>query len=99
AACTTLNFGPNGGVSFSGGSSLGSTVSLVSGYTKGSMSIVTTASPGVAVNDWIIVSENQGDTAITTYWSGEHGTCAWGGESGTGYLMSQNGRVRTVRGT
>ena len=98
AACTTLNFGPNGGVSFSGGSSLGSTVSLVSGYTKGSMSIVTTASPGVAVNDWIIVSENQGDTAIPTSWSGENGTCAWCGDNGTGYLMSQIVQVTSVSG-
>src|SRR5437763_1254464 len=80
AACTTFNFGPSGGVSFSGGSSLGSTVNLSSGYTKGSRSIVTSASPGVAVSDWIIVSQNQGDLARPTSWSGEDGTCAWSGD-------------------
>ena len=96
AVCTTLNFGPNGGVRFSGGASLGGTVNLSSGYTKGSVSIVTSSSPGVAVNDWIIVSENQGDTAIPTSWAGENGTCAWCGDNGTGYLMSQIVQVASV---
>ena len=99
AVCTTLNFGPNGGVRFSGGASLGGTVNLSSGYTKGSLSIVTSSSPGVAVNDWIIVSENQGDTAIPTSWAGENGTCAWCGDNGTGYLMSQIVQVTSVSST
>ena len=50
----------------------------------------------VAVNDWIIVSENQGDTAIPTSWAGENGTCAWCGDNGTGYLMSQIVQVASV---
>jgi hypothetical protein len=98
AACTTLNFGPNGGASFNGAASFGGTVDLSSGYTKGSQSIVASSAPGVAVNDWIIVSENQGDTAIPTSWTGENGNCAWCGDNSTGYLMSQIVQVTSVSG-
>ena len=98
AACTTLNFGPGGGVRLSGGRSMGGTVDLSSGYTKGSLSIVTSSSPGVAVNDWVVVSENQGDTAIPTSWTGEFGNCTWCGDNGTGFLMSQIVQVTSVSG-
>jgi hypothetical protein len=99
ARCTTLNFGPDGGVRFSGGASFGGTVNLSSGYTKGSQSIVASSSPGVTVNQWIIVSENQGDTAIPTSATGDKGEpCTWCGDNGTGYLMSQIVQVTSVAG-
>jgi len=100
ARCTTLKYGPNGGLSTAGSASLGAAVSLASGYTKGSTTLVTAAAPGLAVNDWIVVSEQQGDTAIPVSWAGEDGDCTWCGESNnSGYLMSQIVQVTSVSGT
>jgi Pectate lyase superfamily protein len=97
---TTLKFGAGGGISTPGtGSSLGSAVGLSSGYTKGSQTLVTSSSPGMAVGDWIIVSENQGDSDIPTSWAGGDGNCTWCGEANnTGYLMTQIVQVTSVSG-
>jgi hypothetical protein len=97
AVCTTLNFGPSGGVSFAGSANEGARVSLSSGYTKGSQSLVTSSSPGVAVNAWIIVSELP-DAAIPVSNVGDNGTCSWCGDNGTGYLMTQIVQVTSVSG-
>jgi hypothetical protein len=51
------------------------------------------------VNDWIIVSEKQGDTDPQVTWNGGYGNCTWCGENdNTGYLMSQIVQVTSVSG-
>ena len=97
--CTTLKYGSGGGIRTAGSAFLGGAVSLAGGYTKGSTSIVTASVPGLAVNDWIVISENQGDTAIPVTWTGEIGNCTWCGEANaTGYLMTQIAQVTSVSG-
>jgi hypothetical protein len=99
STCTTLKYGVNGAMSFAGAASRGSVVPLASGYTKGSTSIVSSSAPGVAVNDWIIVSEQQGDTDPVVTWNGGHGNCTWCGENdNTGYIMTQIVQVTSVSG-
>src|SRR5258708_2233343 len=68
------------------------------GVTKGGPPPLRRPWPAVPATDWIIVSQNQGDTAIPTSWSGENGTCSWCGDNGTGFLMSQIVQVTSVSG-
>jgi hypothetical protein len=97
ATVTTLKLGPNAYVETPGSGSLGSTVSLASGFGKGSTSLTTSSAHGLAVGDWIVVSENQGDTDIPTSWTGQDGDCTWCGESNaSGYLMTQIVQVASV---
>jgi hypothetical protein len=99
STCTTLKYGPNGTIRTAGSGSISSPVALSSGYTKGSTSIVTSSAPGLAVNDWIIVSE-LGDPEVPVTWTGSNGDCTWCGEiDDTGYLMSQIMQVTSVSGT
>jgi len=99
STCTTLKLGSGGGVATAGSASKGSTVSLSSGYTKGSKTIVASSSPGVSVNDWIIVGEKQGDTDPVVTWNGGYGNCTWCGETdNTGYVMTQIVQVTSVSG-
>jgi len=99
SACTTLKLGPGGAVATAGSASRGSTASLSGGYTKGSTSLVASSSPGVSANDWIIVSEKQGDTDPVVTWNGGYGNCTWCGENdNTGYLMTQIVQVTGVSG-
>ena len=99
STCTTLKYGSSGAISFAGNYSRGSTVPLAGGYTKGSTSIVTASAPGVAVNSWIIVSEQQGDTDPVVTWNGGYGNCTWCGENdNTGYVMTQIVQVTSVNG-
>jgi hypothetical protein len=99
AACTTFKFGTNGYVTTLGGRSGGSAVALASGYTKGSMSLATSGSPGVAVNDFIIVTE-QGDPDLPVSWTGQDGNCTWCGDIdwAAGYFMTQIVQVTSVSG-
>lgn len=98
---TTLKFGSGGGISTAGsGSSLASPVALSGGYNKGSQTLTAAGSPGVATGDWIIVSENQGDTSVPTSWTGDLGNCTWCGEANnTGYVMTQIVQVTSVNGS
>jgi hypothetical protein len=97
---TTLKLGPTGGITTPGSSSLGGAIALSSGYTKGSTTIVAAASPGVAVGEWIVVAERQGDADIPTSYTGDIGDCTWCGESNaSGYLMSQIVQVTSVSGS
>jgi hypothetical protein len=99
STCTTLKFGPSGALRNAGSLSKASPVPLSSGYVKGSRALVTSSSPGLSVNDWIIVSEQQGDTDPITTWNGGFGNCTWCGESdNTGYVMSQIVQVTSVNG-
>jgi len=59
ATVTTLKFGSSGGISTPNSSSLGATVSLSSGYTKGSTTLVTSSAPGVAVGDLIVIGSRR----------------------------------------
>jgi hypothetical protein len=96
---TTIKLGPSGGISTPGSSTLGSAVALSSGYTKGSTTIVAATAPGVAVGDWVVISERQGDTDIPTSYTGDIGDCTWCGESNaSGYVMSQIVQVTSVSG-
>jgi hypothetical protein len=100
SACTTIKYGPGGSISTAGAGLRGSPVPLSGGYNKGSISITTSTAPGVVVNDWIIVSEQQGDTDLPVTWNGGHGNCTWCGETdNTGYLMSQIVQVTSVNGS
>jgi hypothetical protein len=99
SACTTLKLGPGGGINLGNNDVRGTPGALSGGYTKGSTAIVATSASGISVNDWIIVYENQGDTAIPVTWTGENGNCTWCGESNaTGHLMSQIVQVTGVSG-
>jgi hypothetical protein len=97
ATVTTLKLGPSAYVETPGSGSLGATVSLASGYTKGSAALTTSSAHGLAAGDWIVVSENQGDTDVPVSWTGNEGDCTWCGESNaSGYLMTQIVQVATA---
>ena len=99
AACTTLKLGPNGAIRTAGSSHVQSHVALAGGYTKGSTSVVAAAAPGVAIGDWIIISEKQGDTDIPVSWTGQDGKATWCGvQNNSEYLMSQIVQVISLTG-
>jgi len=100
STCTTLKLGALGTIRNAGYLSKATlAVPLSSGFQKGSRTIVTSSAPGVAVNDWIIVSQQQGDTDPPVTWNGGHGTCTWCGENdNAGYVMSQIVQVTSVSG-
>lgn len=97
---TTLKLGGSGSIRTPRSASLGSAISLSSGFTKGSTTLVTTSSPGLSIGDWIVISERQGDMDIPTSYTGDLGNCTWCGESNnSGYVMSQIAQVVAVDGT
>jgi hypothetical protein len=99
SSCTTLKYGASGAIRTSGSGERDTTKALADGYTKGSTSVTTTSSPGVSVNDFVIVSEKQGDTDPVVTWNSGHGNCTWCGEADdTGYLMTQIAQVTSVNG-
>ena len=93
---TTFIIGANGRISFSGGST-GSQRSILSGYTKGSQTLVMASGHGFAVNDWIIVSENP-DPEIPSTSSGSIGSCNWCGQNDGVHLMSQMAQITSMNG-
>lgn len=101
ARVTTLKFGPGGGVRGQSGGSLGTAYDLASGYTKGSTAVsLTTVPAGISANDYVIVSELQGDTSIPTSLTGDLGACTWCGESNaSSRVMTQITTVTSVSGT
>jgi Pectate lyase superfamily protein len=96
---TTLKFGAGGGIQTPGSESLGSSVSLSSGFNKGSTTLAASSSPGVSVGDWIVISELQGDNDLPSSFKGDEGNCEWCGESdNSGRVMSQIVQVTSVSG-
>lgn len=96
---TTLKFGTGGGIQ-SGSSSLGSPISLTSGYSKGSTTLVAASTSGLAVGNWIVVGERQGDSDIPTSYTGDIGNCTWCGESNnSGYVMTQIVQITSISGS
>ena len=97
ATATTFKLGSSGAITIGSTEKRGSAVALSSGYTKGSQTLVTSSSPGVAVNDWIAVFEN-GDPNIPTSSNGDIGTCSWCGQNNGNQFIEQYAQVTSVNG-
>ena len=78
SSATTFKLGGSGSISLGSNETVGSNVALSSGYTKGSQTLVTSSSPGVTINDWVVITENA-DTAVPVTITGDIGGCTWCG--------------------
>jgi hypothetical protein len=96
ASATTFKLGSNGGINFDGGG-MGSNVSISSGYTKGSTSLVMSGG-NFSVGQWILISENA-DSVVPVTTNGDDGTCSWCGENDGTHLMAQFAQVTAASGT
>jgi hypothetical protein len=99
AQCTTLKLGPSGAIRLPGNASRATSQNLASGYTKGSQTLTTSSAPsGLAVNDWIVISELE-DSEIPSTITGSTGDCTWCGEANaTRRPMTQIFQVTSVSG-
>lgn len=97
ATATTFKLGTSGGVDFGTGTSSvrGSQVSITSGYTKGSTSLILASISGISVGTWLLVSENA-DTAIPVNKTGQDGACNWCGQDDGVHLMNQFVQVTAI---
>jgi len=97
SGATTLKIGSGGSVNIGSGVTKGTERAILSGYTKGSTTLLMSSGHGFVAGDWISVFED-GDSSIPATASGEDGTCTWCGENNGSNLIQQFVQVSAVSG-
>ena len=95
---TALNLGGTGKFTMNGSSGTSFNQTITSGYTKDSTSLALASTSGLAVGDYVAVTETKDPTGAAQGWPVNDSGCSWCGNNNGDYLMTQVVRVAAISG-